>query len=106
MEKIFNNRSFYNFVLTTLVSVSSVTVFPLFANGINNTSSIPVAKFAAGVVDIVGKFATTLVDTVAAVHLDLQITPRIFKIFLITLMLFLGAWGKRIHEKNLKQRIL
>jgi hypothetical protein len=105
MKKIFNHRSFYNFVLTPLVSVSSVTVFLLFVNGINNTSSIPLAKFAAGVVDIVGKFATTLIDTVAAVHLDLQIFPQIFKKFEITLTLFSGAWGKMIHEKKSRDTV-
>ncbi len=92
MKKIFNQRSFYNFVLTPLVSVSSVTVFPLFANGINDTSSIPVAKFASGVVDIVGKFTTTLIDTVAAGHLDLQIFPQIFK--KLSLRYFQGLGGR------------
>ncbi len=40
-------------------------MFPLFATGINDTSGIG-GKFAAGVVDTV-------------VHLDLQISPRIFE---------------------------
>ncbi len=57
-------------------------------------------KFAAGVIDTGGKFATDVVDTVVdtsgkfaagalipVVHLDLQISPRIFKMFEITLML-------------------
>ncbi len=34
-------------------------------------------------------------------HLDLQI---FFKKLEMTLMLFSGAWGKMIHEKNLKQK--
>ncbi len=53
---------------------------------------VPVAKFAAGVVD---KFAIGVVDTGCA--------PSLARKFV---MLFSGAWGKMIHEKNLKQKIL
>jgi hypothetical protein len=31
---------------------------------------------------------------------------EMLKKFEITLLLFLGAWGKMTHEKNLKQKIL
>jgi hypothetical protein len=41
-------------------------LFPLFANGINNTSGTG-GKFSTGVVDTSGKF-------------DLRISPQIFKI--------------------------
>jgi hypothetical protein len=51
-------------------------LFPLFAN-INSTSDTG-GKFTAGVVDTGGT---------------------------MTLMLFSRAWGKMIHEKNLKQNI-
>ncbi len=38
-------------------------------------------------------------------HVHLRISPRIFEKFEMTLLLFLGAWGKMIREKNLKQNI-
>jgi hypothetical protein len=44
------------------------------------------------------------VSLIRVVHLDLQIYLR--NKFKITPMLFSGAWGKMIHEKNLKQKIL
>ncbi len=47
------------------------------------TPAVPLGKFTAGVVDTGGKFATGVVDTGCC-----------------TL-----AWGKMIHEKNLKQKI-
>jgi hypothetical protein len=68
-----------------------------------------VAKFAAGVVETSRKFAAGVVDTggnlTPVVHLDLRISSRIFKKFEMILMLLSGAWGKVIHEKNLKQKI-
>jgi hypothetical protein len=45
------------------------------------------------------------VSSIPVVHLNLQISPRMFEKFEMTLMLFLGAWGNMIHEKNLKQKI-
>jgi hypothetical protein len=42
---------------------------------------------------------------IPVVHLDLRISPQIFNKFEITLVLFSGASGKMIHEKNLKQKI-
>jgi hypothetical protein len=79
-------------------------LFPLFATGVVDTASnlLPVsltpvanlppestaqgelvAKFAAGVIDTDGKFAVGIVDTGGnlppVVHLDLQISPQIFK---------------------------
>jgi hypothetical protein len=44
------------------------------------TPAVLVAKFAASAIDTGGKFE-------------------------MTTMLFSGAWGKMIHEKNLKQKI-
>ncbi len=41
----------------------------------------------------------------SVVHLDLQISPRIFEKFEMTLKLLSEAWGKMIHEKNQKQKI-
>ncbi len=81
-----------------------------------------VAKFAAGVVDTGGKFATGVVDKlppvsltmvanlptvslIPVVNLELRIFPRIFEKFETALMVYSGAWGKLIHEKNQKQKI-
>ncbi len=44
------------------------------------------------------------VSLTPVVHLDLRISPRTSKKFEMNLMLFSGAWGKVIHEKNLKQK--
>ncbi len=72
------------------------------------------AKFAAGVVDTGGKIAAGVVDTggnlppvlLTPVVLDLRISLGTFsKKFKMILMLLSGAWGKGIHEKNLKQKI-
>ncbi len=52
---------------------------------------------------LVAKFVAGVVETGDA--LDMRISPRIFKKIQMTLMLFSGAWGKMIHEKNLKQKI-
>jgi hypothetical protein len=38
-----------------------------FAIGINNKTAVPVAKFAAGVVDTGGKFASGVADTCCAI---------------------------------------
>jgi hypothetical protein len=81
---------------------------------VSTTQGEMVTKFAACVVDTGGKFAAGVVDTggnlppvslTPVVHLDLRISPRIFKKFEMILMLLSGAWGKVIHEKNLKQKI-
>jgi hypothetical protein len=95
-----------------------------FAIGINNTSGT-CGKIAADVIDTDGKlvtgvvitdcnFAAGVVDTgailppvslIPVVHLDLRISPQISKKFEMAQELFSGAWGKRIHGKNLKQKI-
>jgi hypothetical protein len=71
-------------------------------------------KFAAGVVDTGGNLLPVSLTPVEnlppvsltpVVHLDLRISPRIFEKIHMILMLFSGAWGKMIHEKNLKQKI-
>ncbi len=70
------------------------------------------AKFAAGVVDTGGKFAAGVADTgdnLPPVSLtpvaNLQYLREFSKKFEMILMLLSGAWGKVIHEKNLKQNI-
>jgi hypothetical protein len=95
---------------------------------VSTTQGELVAKFAAGVVNTGGKFAAGVVDTggnlppvsvtpvtnlppvllTPVMHLDLR--PKIFekiRILILNsiLMLLSGAWGKMIHEKNLKQKI-
>jgi hypothetical protein len=81
-----------------------MTFFPLLANlpPVSTTPVVPrPSKFTSGVVDIGGKFANGVVDTSGA---PLLATPRICEKFQITLMIFLGAWGKRIHEKTCSKR--
>jgi hypothetical protein len=57
-----------------------------FATGVVDTGG----KFAAGVVGTNGKFDTGVVDTGGAPSLA-NLSAK-----------FSGAWGKMIHEKNLK----
>jgi hypothetical protein len=38
-------------------------------------------------------------------NLELRISPRIFEKIQMTLMVYSGAWGKLIHEKNQKSKI-
>jgi hypothetical protein len=61
----------------------------LFATGAINTRG----KFAISIVDTVGKFATGVLDTGGVPSL-------------VNFQNLSGAWGKMIHEKNLKQNIL
>jgi hypothetical protein len=42
---------------------------------------------------------------IPVVNLELRISPRIFEKFETALMVYSGAWGKLIHEKNQKQKI-
>ncbi len=70
---------------------------------VSKTLAKLVAKFSPGVVDTDGKFAT--VSLIPVVHLDLRISPRIFKSFEMVLMGYSEAGGKLIHEKNQKQKI-
>jgi hypothetical protein len=83
-------------------------LFPLFATGVNNTRGL-VTKFAAGVVDTGGnlppvsltagggKFANGVVDTGGA-PLAAIISANFQK------MVYSGASGKLIHEKNRSQK--
>jgi hypothetical protein len=69
--------------------------------------------FATGIVDTGGEFATNVVDTGSTggkiYHWWCNLTANISANFQqkseMTLMLFSGAWGKMIHDKNLKQQI-
>jgi hypothetical protein len=65
---------------------------------VSTTQGELVAKFAAGVVDTGGKFAAGVVDTGGNLP-PVLLTP------VVHLDLLSGAWGKAIHEKNLKQKI-
>jgi hypothetical protein len=60
---------------------------------VSTTPVVQEAKFTAGVIDT------------AVLHLDLQISSRIFEKFEMILMLFSEAWRNMIHGKNLKQKI-
>ncbi len=92
-------------------------MFPLLATGVVDTGG----KFAAGIVDTGGKFATAVSTTLAILvaqftagvvdtggaPLTCEYLQDFYKKFEMTLMLFFsGAWGKMIHEKNLKQKLL
>jgi hypothetical protein len=45
------------------------------------------------------------VSLIPVVHLNLRISPRIFKKIQNDSNAISGAWGKMIHEKDLKQKI-
>jgi hypothetical protein len=73
---------------------------------VSTTQGELLAKFAAGVVDTGGKFAAGVVDTGGKFATGVCEYLREFsKKFEMILMLLSGAWGKVIHEKNLKQKI-
>jgi hypothetical protein len=76
---------------------------------ISSTQEEALAKFAGGVVDTGGKSVTGVVDTIDKFATSVVDTggapPRIKKKIEMTLILFSGACGKMIHEKNLKQKI-
>jgi hypothetical protein len=65
-----------------------------------------VAKFAAGVVDTGGQFAAGVADTggqpwAANISANFEFSKK----FETALMVYSGAWGKLINEKNQKQKI-
>ncbi len=113
----------YTFLLSSSLSgVRSLILFPLFATGVTG-------KFAAGIVDTGGKFATCVNNTRGTggkicrrcrwyrrqichwcrwhrwCTLTWEYLREFLKKFEMILMLLSGAWGKVIHEKNLKQKI-
>jgi hypothetical protein len=45
------------------------------------------------------------VSTTPVEHLELRISPRIFKKFETALLVYSRAWGKQIHEKKQKSKI-
>jgi hypothetical protein len=55
---------------------------------------------------VVGKYAIGVIDTVARwCTLTCEYLSEFLKKFEMTLKFTSGAWGKMIHEKNLKQKI-
>jgi hypothetical protein len=78
----------------TPVSLTAVANFP----PVNNTNGTRVndtgVKFAAGIIDTRGCTLTC------------EYLCKFSKTFEMTLMLFSGAWGKIIHEKNLKKKCM
>ncbi len=73
-------------------------MFQLFATDVLDTGG----KLPAGVIDTGGNLPLVVHTGVitVVVHLDLRISQRIFEKFVMTPMLFSGAWGKMIHEKK------
>jgi hypothetical protein len=65
---------------------------------VSTTQAELVAKFAAGVVDTGGNFARHQWK-------NCEYLLEFSKKFEMPLQLYSGAWGKVIHEKNLKQKI-
>jgi hypothetical protein len=59
---------------------------------VSTAPGVPVTKFAAGVIDTDGKFATDVVANISANFLTNLNDPNVF----------FGAWGKMIHEKSRK----
>ncbi len=51
-------------------------------------------------------FHFPLVSTTLVVHLELRISLQILEKFEMAIMVYSGAWGIRIHKKNLKSKIL
>jgi hypothetical protein len=72
---------------------------PLFATSVVDTGG----KFATGIINTSG---TSVIKTSGAPYEPCEYFCEMLKKFEMTLMLFSGAWGKMIHEKNLKQKIL
>jgi hypothetical protein len=91
-------------------------LFPLFATGVVHNGG----KFVADVIDTGGNFSTggnfPPVSTTPVTNCHqcqqhqrywwLNLLPVLLKKFEMILILFSGAWGKMIHEKNLKQKVL
>jgi hypothetical protein len=87
-------------------------LFPLFAAGVVDTggnlpsasltpaANLPPVSTTQG--ELVAKFAAGVVDTSGA---PCEYLREFSKKFEMILMLLSGAWGKVIHEKNLKQKI-
>jgi hypothetical protein len=73
-----------------------------FTTGINNTSGTS-GKILPPV-SLIPMATLPRVSLIPVVHLDLRTSPHIFEKFERTLMLFSGAWGRLIHEENLKQK--
>ena len=68
-----------------------------------------VGKFATGVADTGSNFAAGVVDTGGKscrwCTLTREYLREFSKKFETAVMLYSGAWGKLIHEKNQKQKI-
>jgi hypothetical protein len=99
MEKI-QSEKFYYFVRApfkffpsiSLSGVSSLILFQLFATW---GKICQWCKFSADVIDTGIRWGT----------LTCKYLCNFSKKFHMTVRLFSGAWGKMIHEKNLKQKI-
>jgi hypothetical protein len=64
---------------------------------VSKTPAVPMAKFTTGVL--------IPVTNLPPVQLTFEYLCNFLKNFVMTLMLFSGAWGKMIHEKIQKQKI-
>jgi hypothetical protein len=72
---------------------------------VSTTQGELLAKFAAGVVDTGGNLPPVANFRHRWCALTCENLREFLKKFEMILMLISGAWGKVIHEKNLKQKI-
>ncbi len=129
MEKIFNLKNFNNFVWSTLGSrgniyinfclqvhfqVSAAWYCSHYLPPVSTTQGELVAKFAAGVVDTAAICHRCYWHRWQICHrcqrhqwctLTCEYLREFSKKSEMILLLLSGAWGKVIHEKNLKQKI-
>jgi hypothetical protein len=70
---------------------------------VSTTLAVQLEKFTTGFVDTGGNLPP--VTMIPVVHLELRISPRIFKKIQMVLMEYSGAGGKLLHEKNQKKKI-
>ncbi len=99
MEKIFNQKNFNNFVWSPLGSRGNI--YKNFCLQVHfQVSAAWYCSLYLPPVLLTPVANLPQVSSTPGVHLDLRIFPRIFEKMLLS-----GAWGKVIHEKNLKQKI-
>ncbi len=120
MEKIFKQKNFHNFVWSPLGS--RVNIFINFCLQVQfkvsaawycfhylpPVSTTPVANLPVSLIPVANLPPVSLIPAAIWYRwctLTCEYLREFSKKFEMTLLLFSGAWGKVIHEKNLKQKI-
>jgi hypothetical protein len=96
-----------NLLLVSLIPVAILP--PVSLTPVSTTLTKLVAKFAAGVIDSDGNFATDVNDTSVldtSGALWLANIPRIFEKIWNGPYGILGGWGKLIHEKTRSKKVV